>query len=720
MKVAQTLRDWRRRPVKDNERRAWETAAAHHDAALGQYIVIACAVGLMGFLAIGSWALWWTAVTVFVLSAVSPAITWTARLVRAEPVTQGWVMVEVFYTTILHAVWTSMALALWFMAAGEDRALGLVAAMCIAVHICLNHHQRIAILLASVLPPIAALLVMAIDAVISHAGWPWLIGTLAMIGSLGGVITSLIAASAKQYAAEREALDNLARWELASRASKAGIWEYDYAQKRLVWSDSIQAMLLADPHAHWALGADFAAMAPPEWRDKVNESFGAARDSGALQWSMEYPVIRADGVEIWVENSLSFQRDANGAVVRLVGFVQDATERRAQERAALSANRAKTAFLAAMSHEIRTPMNAVLGMTELLGRENLSVRARDHVATLRQSGRLLMTILDDLLDLSKIEAGRMELETTAFDLPNLLDQAERLWRPRAEEKGLRLRFNTPRTLPHALMGDPARLQQILFNLLSNAVKFTDDGEVTLNCVADFDDDATARLVIRVADTGIGMSKDQRERLFTPYTQVDVAIARRLGGSGLGLAISQKLAEAMGGKIQVTSAPGMGSIFTLTIALPIASTSAVTAPLAESREDTLLAPERPLSILLAEDHPVNQQIVCAYLAPLGCDVMIAKDGHEVIALAQEQTFDVILMDINMPKISGIDATISIRANAGPNAATPIIGVTADAFEDQRRKGYAAGMVDYVTKPITPQALLSAIASAIATTTPAAAA
>ncbi len=718
MRLVQSLRAWCDRPVSIDQQRAWIDAERAHSKDVGGHIAATTLTGLIAFAAIGPPAFWWTIAASAMLLAILPLIEGTTAAFKFKPHTHGALAVHAGYSLLLHGLWASLALALWFMAPADYRAFGMLMAMAFAVHIALDQHQRPAILIASILPPIVTLLIMGVHAGHADGTWAWLVGAIAMIGALGAVIASLAKASSRQRSAERAAHDNLARWELASRASKAGMWEYDFAEQKLVWSDSMQAMLAAPPAMHDTIGKDFAAMASPEWRERVNTSYRAACDAGETTWMMEYPVVRGDGVEIWIENSLSIQRDAQGELVRLIGFVQDVTERRAEERAALNANRAKTAFLAAMSHEIRTPMNAVLGMTELLGRENLSIRARDHVATLRQSGRLLMTILDDLLDLSKIEAGKMDLETTAFTLADVLDQAERLWRPRAEEKGLRLRVTAASVLTRPLLGDPARLQQILFNLLSNAVKFTSDGEVTLTCSVDFDAPGGAAISIRVADTGIGLTHDQRQRLFTPYVQADETMSRRFGGTGLGLAISQKLAEAMSGAIQVISAPGIGSIFTVTLTLPLAPIDAGRISVDDDDAAIIDTPQH-LTILLAEDHLVNQQIVRAYLAPLGHEVVVANDGVEAVEFARLRAFDLILMDVNMPRMSGLDATRAIRASVGPNTTTPIIGVTADAFEDQKRNGFQSGMTDYVAKPIAPQALLSAIATAVATRSAAAA-
>ncbi len=373
--------------------------------------------------------------------------------------------------------------------------------------------------------------------------------------------------------------------------------------------------------------------------------------------------------------------------------------------AAETASRTKSEFLAAMGHEIRTPMNAVLGMAELLAREEISPTAREHVRTIRHSGQLLMSILNDLLDMSKIEAGKMQVERIPFSTASVLDQVQRLWTPRAEEKSLKLTITRDAALPDGAIGDPLRLQQILFNLVSNALKFTRQGEVRVHASAR-PREGGIELVFEIADTGIGMDDATQAKLFGAFFQGSASTSRDFGGTGLGLAISRRLAEAMNGTLTVRSELGRGSTFTLTLMTQAAH-------LAQPAPSFGDAPAvRGLKLLLAEDHKVNQKVILAFLAPFGHRIMIAEDGEAAVASAASERFDVILMDVQMPRLNGIDATRAIRAGGGPNSATPIIGLSADAFEDQKRAGVEAGMNDYVTKPIDARALAGAIARAAA--------
>jgi signal transduction histidine kinase/ActR/RegA family two-component response regulator len=387
---------------------------------------------------------------------------------------------------------------------------------------------------------------------------------------------------------------------------------------------------------------------------------------------------------------------------RLADLEHAVEQARMAETAAREADAAKTNFLATMSHEIRTPMNAVLGTADLIAREEISPTVRARVDTMRGAGRLLLAILNDLLDLSKIEAGRMEVERVAVNPEALLRDVEALWRPRADDKGLTLSLVLDPGLPPAIETDPVRLQQILFNLVSNALKFTEAGAVTITARVRVSPAGTRRLVIAVTDTGIGIAPDHRERIFSPYAQADSAIGRRFGGTGLGLAIGRRLAEALGGELGVASTPGAGSCFTLS--LPLVE---VEAPGPGLIADTGAGDRPGLAILVVEDHPVNRTIVEALLVSMGHRVMLAEDGAVAVEIAARHRFDAVLMDVNMPVMDGLTATRTIRAGGGPNAATPIIALTADAFDGRRREGEGAGMDAYLTKPIDPRLLATVL-------------
>lgn len=456
---------------------------------------------------------------------------------------------------------------------------------------------------------------------------------------------------------------------------------------------------------------------PPEHILDVTEALNAWTPGQALG-PIETVIRRTNGEIRHVIMEMRPIGPAASPWSRVVSSFIDVTAQKTAEAAlsaakeeAEKANSAKSEFLAAMSHEIRTPMNAILGMAELLSREGLNDTARDHVRTLRHSGQLLLTVLNDLLDLSKIEAGKMDIEAIPMSLPGVLDQVRKLWTPRAEEKGLGFEVKIGPQTPPRLIGDPARLQQILFNLVSNAVKFTQTGRVEVRVASEPLQTGSHRLTIAVHDTGVGMDAAARAKLFLPFTQADASTSRRFGGTGLGLTISKRLAVAMGGDIGVDSEPGCGSVFTLQLTLKEAASGPAesSAPISSEGKPSSSG---PLNILLAEDNPVNQKIALAFLAHVGHCVDVANNGAEALGMSNLRQYDVILMDVQMPVMDGLEATAALRAGSGPNASTPVIGFTADAFDAQKQKGYAAGMTDYVTKPIDPRALIAAIARAAA--------
>ena len=383
----------------------------------------------------------------------------------------------------------------------------------------------------------------------------------------------------------------------------------------------------------------------------------------------------------------------------LVIFGDAMTQVRAAKDAAETAARAKADFLAMMSHEIRTPMNGVLGMARLLERSELDEPQREKVATLIDSADSLMTILDDVLDLSKLEADGMELERRPFSIRTLVGRTVDLLQGRAAEKGLTLSAEIAPGLEDSRCGDPNRLRQILLNLLGNAIKFTGEGSVTVTVSEEVD----GCMTFAVRDTGIGIAADRLDSLFESFRQADASIARTFGGTGLGLSISKRLATLMGGGIRVESREGFGSIFTL--AVPLEVTDA-------AMEAEIAAPEptvRPLRILVAEDNRVNRTVIGGLLAEKGHTVRMVGDGAEAVTTA-DGTFDLILMDIGMPVIDGLEATRRIRTPDHPARDVPILAVTAGVTADELARIEAAGMNGMVAKPITPAALYKAIAEA----------
>jgi CheY-like chemotaxis protein len=375
-----------------------------------------------------------------------------------------------------------------------------------------------------------------------------------------------------------------------------------------------------------------------------------------------------------------------------------------------------------MSHEIRTPMNGVIGMSELLFSTSLTEEQQGYAEVIQASADSLMTIINDILDFSKIEAGRVELEAIEFDPRRIVEEITGLMHEEARRKGITLTSRVAPPVPDALRGDPTRLRQVLVNLIGNAVKFTEQGGVFVRATVESEEPGAHRLRFEIQDTGIGISPETRKLLFEPFRQADGSTTRRYGGTGLGLAISRRLVELMGGQIGVDSQPDRGSTFWFTTAFEsdapsFAGGSSPAVAMLPTTASTNHRRETP-RILVAEDNVVNREVAVRMLDQLGYRVDVVEDGQGAIEAASHTPYDAVLMDCQMPVLDGFEATAAIRLLDGPVACTPIIALTASAMHGDRERCLAAGMDDYITKPVRRAVLSETLRRWVRTAIPAA--
>jgi len=624
--------------------------------------------------------------------------------------------------TAVGAGWMAAAILFWITGTREGWAWTMLILLGLIIHLIFNLARRPELQRIFLAGPFAVLLACLIWS--AWVSYPPLIATAATLATFGSAMAIVSASRTASHTHQRmfSALAQVRaqreRLEFAIESAGDGYFEIEFATMTY----------RPNPELAIALGFDPGPKDMTTLRDRIHpedapEAFArldACVRSEQTGWNQDVRIRVASGGYRWMHLRARVIGDATSR--GLVATIVDLSHRKALEsdlraakEAAEASSRSKGEFLANMSHEIRTPLNGVLGMAQALANNDLAPDQRDMVATILESGRSLTVLLNDVLDLSKVEAGKLEISAIPGDLLQLIHRTQLLFQTAAQDKGLELLVRSDETLPEHLHFDPVRVRQCLSNLVSNALKFTAEGHVEIGVSSSITTGEKCHVVtVEVRDTGIGMSADVQAKLFSAFTQADGAITRKFGGTGLGLAISRQLARLMGGDIVVRSEEGKGSAFILTFRAETAEAAPQgNMPLSEAAPGEGRSTEglRGKRVLVTDDNAINRQVIKLFIVGLGLEIVEATNGVEALERLAAQPIDLVLLDVHMPVMDGREAIQRIRAAGRPWSGVPVIALTADAMSGDREKYLALGMSDYLSKPVDQHELIGKIRQAL---------
>ena len=678
-------------------------------------VSIALVSGVTAF--IGVWPLAWAVIWAAGYFAGEAAIvTWwrhaQTALKSSAPQTFRRLQVQLIALSSLVTAYGAIPCFFTLSAGQGPLLLGVLLAAGILLTIGAQHSLHRHMFLASA--PVASIALVWNLYRLGEGGMPWLFAGLgvALVGNArylqvgnAKAFEDLIAQRAEAERALERSLESEELYRLLADNQSDLIALWGPAGTRLYCSPSFHRALGVTPE-EWVSSSD-TGISHPDDTDDLRAILRTLTVEDGVRMS-EYRIFHKDGSEVWIDGT--FQRLSDGSG-RMLSAGRVVTERKLLERElhraldeAKSALSAKSDFLANMTHELRTPLTAIVGFSSLLRKAgDLSSRHARHVELISDASENLLSVVNDVLDFSRLEAGAVELDAHPFDPVVMARSTVALMENQALAKGLKMSVGVD-GLEGALLGDGARLRQVLTNLVSNAVKFTASGDIRV-AVRQSRAGNLRKLRISVQDSGIGVPADQIAGIFGRFTQADASVSRQFGGTGLGLAISKRIVEAMDGEVGVDSELGRGSTFWFEIVLP----AAIEMEIDDAVAATSISPDAPLRLLVVDDNAVNRELVCALLEPFDVEIETANDGVEAVEAVARGTFDLILMDVQMPNMDGLTATRRIRASAEPGLPrTPIIALTANVLPDQIARCRDAGMDDHLGKPINPERLLEVLA------------